>query len=142
MSSFIVKGGDGYKMIPENLIEHRNTGFLDNDLLGENELYRIDPELTKQLKLKTHLLNPSLVHQKEHPNPPAHCRSHRHSRRHIGRRRLRRQRRIHQHHFVRNHDCHFFSNIGEGNKVKLKGREQACLINNCERRYLIISERV
>ena len=41
MSSFIVKGGDGYKMIPENLIEHRNTGFLDNDLLGEDELRRI-----------------------------------------------------------------------------------------------------
>lgn len=33
VSSFMVKGGDGYKMIPENLIEYRNTGFLDNDLL-------------------------------------------------------------------------------------------------------------
>ena len=31
--SFMVKGGDGYSMIPNNLIEHRNTGFLDNDLL-------------------------------------------------------------------------------------------------------------
>ena len=40
MSSFIVKGGDGYKMIPENLIEHRNTGFLDNDLLGKKLLRR------------------------------------------------------------------------------------------------------
>ena len=36
VSSFMVKGGDGYKMIPENLIEYRNTGFLDNDLLGKN----------------------------------------------------------------------------------------------------------
>ena len=32
MSSFMVKGGDGYQMIPDNLREHRNTGFLDNDL--------------------------------------------------------------------------------------------------------------
>ena len=32
----MVKGGDGYKMIPENLIEYRNTGFLDNDLLGKH----------------------------------------------------------------------------------------------------------
>ena len=31
--SFLVKGGDGYNMIKENLLEHRNTGFLDNDLL-------------------------------------------------------------------------------------------------------------
>ena len=36
VSSFMVKGGDGYKMIPENLIEYRNTGFLDNDLLGKS----------------------------------------------------------------------------------------------------------
>ena len=31
--SFLVKGGDGYNMIKDNLVEHRNTGFLDNDLL-------------------------------------------------------------------------------------------------------------
>ena len=31
--SFMVKGGDGYKMIPETLIEHRNSGSLDNDLI-------------------------------------------------------------------------------------------------------------
>ncbi len=31
----MVKGGDSYQMIPDNLIEHRNTGFLDNDLLGK-----------------------------------------------------------------------------------------------------------
>ena len=37
VSSFMVKGGDGYKMIPENLIEHRNTGFLDNDLFSKIE---------------------------------------------------------------------------------------------------------
>ena len=29
----MVKGGDKYTMIPDNLIEHKNTGFLDNDLL-------------------------------------------------------------------------------------------------------------
>ncbi len=29
----MVKGGDGYSMIPENLREHRNTGFLDGDLI-------------------------------------------------------------------------------------------------------------
>ena len=33
----MVKGGDGYKMIPENLREHRNTGFLDNDLFSKIE---------------------------------------------------------------------------------------------------------
>jgi 2',3'-cyclic-nucleotide 2'-phosphodiesterase (5'-nucleotidase family) len=31
--SFMVKGGDGYKMIPDNLIEHKNTGYLDNDVI-------------------------------------------------------------------------------------------------------------
>ena len=31
--SFLVKGGDGYNMIKDDLLEHRNTGFLDNDLL-------------------------------------------------------------------------------------------------------------
>lgn len=31
--SFLVKGGDGYNMIKDNLLQHQNTGFLDNDLL-------------------------------------------------------------------------------------------------------------
>ncbi len=29
----MVSGGDGYSMIPDNLVEHRNTGFLDGDLI-------------------------------------------------------------------------------------------------------------
>ncbi len=33
--SFMVKGGDGYEMIPDSLIEHRNTGALDNDIIVE-----------------------------------------------------------------------------------------------------------
>ena len=31
--SFMVSGGDGYKMIPNNLVAHKNTGYLDNDLI-------------------------------------------------------------------------------------------------------------
>ena len=31
--SFMVSGGDGYSMIPENLVAHKNTGYLDNDLI-------------------------------------------------------------------------------------------------------------
>ena len=38
--SFMVNGGDGYKMIPDYLVNHKNTGYLDNDLivsyLGQN----------------------------------------------------------------------------------------------------------
>ncbi len=33
MLSFMVAGGDGYSMIPDNLRAHRNTGFLDGDLI-------------------------------------------------------------------------------------------------------------
>lgn len=33
VASFMVKGGDGYAMIPDTLVEHKNTGMLDNDLL-------------------------------------------------------------------------------------------------------------
>ena len=56
MSSFIVKGGDGYKMIPENLIEHRNTGFLDNDLLGKKLLRRNNKEI--HIIMNSHSLPP------------------------------------------------------------------------------------
>ncbi|QQP38590.1 5'nucleotidaselike [Caligus rogercresseyi] len=31
-NSFMVKGGDGYGVIPKTLIHHKNTGFLDKDL--------------------------------------------------------------------------------------------------------------
>lgn len=35
VSSFMVKGGDGYQMIPDNTVFHKNTGFLELDLLGQ-----------------------------------------------------------------------------------------------------------
>ena len=35
LPSYLVGGGDGYKMIPENLIDHKNTGFLMQDLVAK-----------------------------------------------------------------------------------------------------------
>ena len=40
--SFLAKGGDGYQMIPDTLEFHKNTGFLDNDLIV-NYLKRKSP---------------------------------------------------------------------------------------------------
>ena len=34
LPSYLVGGGDGYKMIPKNLIDHKNTGFLMQDLVA------------------------------------------------------------------------------------------------------------
>lgn len=31
--SFMARGGDGYQMIPDHLLAHKNTGYLDNDLI-------------------------------------------------------------------------------------------------------------
>ena len=33
LPSYLITGGDGYKMIPEHLIYHKNTGFLMQDLV-------------------------------------------------------------------------------------------------------------
>lgn len=33
LPSYLIGGGDGYKMIPRNLIDHKNTGFLMQDLV-------------------------------------------------------------------------------------------------------------
>ena len=35
LPSYLVGGGDGYKMIPQNLIDHKNTGFLMQDLVAQ-----------------------------------------------------------------------------------------------------------
>ena len=35
LPSYLVEGGDSYKMIPENLIDHKNTGFLMQDLVAQ-----------------------------------------------------------------------------------------------------------
>ena len=33
MPSYLIGGGDGYSMIPKNLVHHKNTGFLMQDLV-------------------------------------------------------------------------------------------------------------
>ena len=35
LPSYLIGGGDGYKMIPRNLIDHKNTGFLMQDLVTQ-----------------------------------------------------------------------------------------------------------
>ena len=35
LPSYLVGGGDGYKMIPQHLIDHKNTGFLMQDLVAQ-----------------------------------------------------------------------------------------------------------
>ena len=35
LPSYLVGGGDGYKMIPQHLIDHKNTGFLMQDLVAK-----------------------------------------------------------------------------------------------------------
>lgn len=32
--SFLAMGGDRFQMIPDSMVEYKNTGFLDNDLIG------------------------------------------------------------------------------------------------------------
>ena len=34
LPSYLIGGGDGYKMIPQELIDHKNTGFLMQDLVA------------------------------------------------------------------------------------------------------------
>jgi len=63
MPSYLAKGGDNFKMIPDQTISYKNTGFLDNDLLVKY--------LRKKNPLKLPVANRIVVNGNNSGYPPS-----------------------------------------------------------------------